>query len=150
MNLKYNLPIISGLVILTTALSPIVCIAHSSLQVAQARPGIAEPPNATELSDLNLTPKQQAQLQAVQNVTRRRTMEILTPEQQRRLMVSTQNRQNPKETMASLDLSRGQRRQIMQLMKDQQDEIADILTPEQLQTLRNSSSSRGGPRMAPF
>jgi Spy/CpxP family protein refolding chaperone len=150
MNLKYSFPIISGLVILTTALSSTVCVAHPSLQVAQARLGIAEPSNATGVSDLNLTSKQQARLQAVQNITRRKTMEILTSEQQRRLMVSMQSRKNPQETMASLDLSRDQRRQIMQLMKDQQDAIADILTPEQLQTLRNGSPFGGGPGMSPF
>jgi Spy/CpxP family protein refolding chaperone len=150
MNLKYNLTIVSGLAILTTALSSIGCVAHPAPQVAQARPGIAEPPNESGLSDLDLTPKQQARLQAVQNVMRKQMMEILTPEQQRRLIVSTQSRKNPQETMASLDLSRDQRRQIMQLMKDQQDAISDILTPEQLQTLRNGSPFGGGPGMSPF
>ncbi|NJK62300.1 MAG: hypothetical protein HC921_06070 [Synechococcaceae cyanobacterium SM2_3_1] len=125
--------------------------ASSSFAVPQA-----SPPRPPFLSDLNLTPEQEAQLQDLRESRRAQFEAILTPEQQQILTelevqepLEGQGRRGRRRRIReALNLSEDQVAQLQTIREESQSEFAAILTPEQLTLLEEKKANRpgGGPR----
>ncbi len=127
--------------------------ASSSFAVAQAPP--SSPPF---FADLNLTPEQEAQLEALRQSHRSQFEAILTPEQQQILTEleaqepregEGQGRRGRRRIREALNLTEDQIAQLQTIREENRSEFEAILTPEQLTQLEEKKANRPGPGPRP-
>ncbi|MGB0560801.1 MAG: Spy/CpxP family protein refolding chaperone [Spirulinaceae cyanobacterium] len=95
-------------------------------------------------AELNLTPDQQAEMQALREATQTQMQGVLTPTQQQAVEAAIANGENPRQVLRTLDLSDAQRTQLRDIKASQREEMAEILTPEQQAQLEAMHQSRPG------
>ncbi len=120
----------SGLII-STSLFPLMARADSN-SVTYLFPALAE---------IQLTPSQQTQLEAMSEQTQSQLENLLTPEQQAQFNNALSQGNGVRFAVQSLNLSFKERRQMTNILQRMRSEIDDILTPEQRQQIQQSPQS---------
>jgi Spy/CpxP family protein refolding chaperone len=117
----------SGLII-STSILPLVARADSKL-ATYLSPVLAE---------LQLTPSQQTQLEALREQTQSQLENLLTPEQQAQFNNVLSQGNGIRSAARSLNLSFKQRRQMKNIVQTMRSQLERILTPEQRQQIQQS------------
>jgi hypothetical protein len=89
-------------------------------------------------STLNLTARQQAQIDQLRQKTRAQIATILSEKQTKQLVLALRKERKPLAAIASLNLPWSQKQQLTHILLDARQQALAILTPEQAQQLRNT------------
>jgi len=119
--------LVSGMMISMTAF-PVNAQANPS-STANTFPALAE---------VQLTPSQQTELEALREETLSQLAILLSPAQQAQLEGAVSQGDSLKSAVRSLDLSFKKKRQMRGILQDMRSEIDKILTPEQKQQLQDN------------
>ncbi|WP_156820217.1 Spy/CpxP family protein refolding chaperone [Synechococcus sp. PCC 7336] len=95
---------------------------------------------------LNLTPEQQTEVEALRAEHQEQRQDILTPEQQAIAEAALTEGRSPREFVSELDLSDEQRQQLQELRQASREDFRAILTPEQQAQFDELHSRRRGRR----
>jgi Spy/CpxP family protein refolding chaperone len=93
------------------------------------------------LAEIQLTPSQQTQLEAMSEQTQSQLENLLTPEQQAQFNNALSQGNGVRFAVQSLNLSFKERRQMTNILQRMRSEIDDILTAEQRQQIQQSPQS---------
>lgn len=99
--------------------------------------------------DLNLTEQQRQQMRQIREETRAQIEAVLTPEQRAKLEAAREQRQNPREVMASLNLTEQQRAQMRTIREESKRKMDAVLTEQQRQQLEQMRQQRQQQRQQP-
>jgi periplasmic protein CpxP/Spy len=158
------LSLVAGAIALTLTATPFAVKAQTSFSsnrlVAQAQnPQTPKVGKKGFMQQLNLTPQQQSQIDAIKRETRAQMEAVLTPAQKAEIEALKAQRQSGQRPAAGqrqagqrgqggfarINLSDAQKTQMRQIMETSQQRIQAVLTPEQqakLQELRENARSR--------
>jgi Spy/CpxP family protein refolding chaperone len=93
-------------------------------------------------ADVELTPKQKAQLTQIRKNTRSQIESILTPKQQGQYKAAIEGNKEPQAAIAALNLSQNQKKELRQILQSERQQVSSILTPEQQQQMRRNAQLR--------
>jgi hypothetical protein len=120
----------SGLILSATTF-PLMAQAQSNL-MTNLSPALAE---------IELSPSQQTQLEAVKKETQSKLQAILSPEQQAQFKNALEEGNDVRSAVQSLNLSFRKRRQMKNVFQTMRSEVNSILTPEQQQQIQQKVQS---------
>jgi Spy/CpxP family protein refolding chaperone len=93
------------------------------------------------LAEIELSPSQQTQLEAVKKETQSKLQAILSPEQQAQFKNALEEGNDVRSAVQSLNLSFRKRRQMKNVFQTMRSEVNSILTPEQQQQIQQKVQS---------
>lgn len=127
MKIRLIIWLASGLM-LSTSILPLVARAGSD-SANYLSPALAE---------VQLTPSQQTQLEALREQTQSQLKNLLTPEQQTQFNNALSQGNGVRSAARSLNLSFRQRRQMRNILQAMRSQLDTILTPEQKQQVQEN------------
>jgi Spy/CpxP family protein refolding chaperone len=99
--------------------------------------------DASGQNRLNLTPKQQEQIQMIMKNQNILIVSVLTPSQRAIVQKAAQSKQSPDVVNEKLKLSGEQKAKIKSIQEQSDQQIRAVLTPEQLKVIDRQSSRDG-------
>lgn len=112
-----------------------LAISAVAIPTALAQAGAAGPGRRPDLSELNLTEEQQAQIDSIRATERQQMDAILTADQKARLETARTNQENPRQVFETLNLTDDQRAQMRTIHASAREQMDATLTAEQRQQL---------------